>query len=85
MLNEHISMATHWDPVLKLQDCFQAFSQRYLISYHSDVTMAAYFSYREQLGSDNSWYCSRCQANRPVTRILSLKKLSSTLIIHLKR
>ena len=84
MVTEHVSMATQWDPTLTLQDCFQMFSQKYVVSIK--VTMATYhISCREQLASDNSWYCSRCQANRPVTRVLSIQKLPCTLIIHLKR
>ena len=29
MVTEHVSMATQWDPVLRLQDCLQTFSQKY--------------------------------------------------------
>ncbi|KAK9802690.1 hypothetical protein WJX73_007165 [Symbiochloris irregularis] len=43
------------------------------------------FLHPEQLGMDDSWYCSRCKAHVQADKKLDLWKLPEILIIHLKR
>lgn len=49
MAFDHISMATRWDPILTLQDCFQTFSQEYVDSVIT-VTMVTLLHHIE-----NNW------------------------------
>jgi ubiquitin carboxyl-terminal hydrolase 4/11 len=43
------------------------------------------FGMEEELGEEDGWYCSKCNKHRPALKTLSLWRLPSLLIVHLKR
>ena len=43
------------------------------------------FTKEEQLGLEESWYCSKCKEHREATKKLDLWTLPPVLIVHLKR
>lgn len=43
------------------------------------------FVEREVLDGDDAWFCPRCKKNRKATKTLSIAKLPTVLLIHLKR
>ncbi|EDV23557.1 uncharacterized protein TRIADDRAFT_58322 [Trichoplax adhaerens] len=43
------------------------------------------FTSEEELGEDESWYCSKCKQHRVATKKLEIWKLPPILIVHMKR
>jgi ubiquitin carboxyl-terminal hydrolase 6/32 len=90
-------IAIDWDP--KEMHLQYQMSQERMIEDHSSIEQNRKqdiepinldqcfeaFTKEEELGEEESWYCSRCKKHQTATKKMNIWKLPPVLIIHLKR